>query len=83
MIIFYILLSFAYIFLNLNFSKKVIQYNGFSKGQKIINVILVWILPFIWYYLIKDIIKEAPLNTIENRKVSTYQYHETGYPRDY
>lgn len=78
--ILFILLLFT---LNLKFTFKIIKYKGFSTNQKSINITLIWLIPLIWYYLIKDIIKDPITNTIENRKVSTYQNHETGYPTDY
>ena len=67
-------------YFSLKFSKKIYQYIGYSKNRKIIHIILVWFLPFIWYYLIKDLIKISPINTIENRKISTYQNHNSDYP---
>lgn len=27
-----------------------------SKKQKLINTILIWLIPFVWFYLIKDFI---------------------------
>ena len=27
-----------------------------TKKQKILNSILIWLIPFVWYYLVKDLI---------------------------
>jgi hypothetical protein len=31
-----------------------------TKKQKILNSILIWLLPFVWYYLVKDLIDDTP-----------------------
>ncbi|WP_298510110.1 hypothetical protein [uncultured Kordia sp.] len=39
-----------------------------TKRQKILNSILIWLVPFVWYYLIKDLITdEIEIMTKEKR----------------
>lgn len=37
-------------------TKKISRSTVIHKNQKTIHIILVWLVPFIWYYLVKDIL---------------------------
>ena len=58
---------------------KTIKTNEFSKRQKIYNVILIIVIPYIWAVLIYYMLKEKPfLDELEDRgKPPDVQYYES------
>lgn len=47
--------------------------------QKIINSILIWLLPFVWYWIIKDVLKSGKTPTTKYRRGKTDgSFYESG-----
>jgi hypothetical protein len=47
-----------------------------TKRQKILNSILIWLLPFVWYYLIRDLIDDHPnVMTKKQRDAMLKKHH--------
>jgi hypothetical protein len=55
--IFLFTLLLLYFYITIKAQRKINSTNLLTKKQKNINSIMIWLLPFIWYYLIKHIIK--------------------------
>ncbi len=61
MIYFLIAISLAYLIYTLNFTLKFNKTNiYFTKNQKVLQIILMWLIPFLWIIIIKTIIKPTP-----------------------
>ena len=54
--IFIIIVLTGYLFYSLKIQIKIIEDKCFTRTQKIINSILLWIIPFLWGFIIKSII---------------------------
>ena len=48
--------------------------------KKRINIVLLWLVPFIWYWIIKSILKPTPGSSefIDEEKRQSGQYFESG-----
>ncbi len=60
-IIYIILIGFIlYLFLNytLNAQQRILKSALLNKSQKVFHSILIWVIPFFWFYLLEDIIVE-------------------------
>lgn len=57
LIIFSIIFLFLYLRHTIEAQKVVSNALVLSKRQKILNSILIWTIPFVWYYLMKDFIR--------------------------
>ena len=56
----YLILSlafFIYLFFTLKFQKEILRNLILSRRQKIINSIMIWLLPFLWFLFIKALIR--------------------------
>jgi len=56
--IFLVLIFIVYLFRTVKAQKKITQNKVLTKTQKVLNSILIWILPFAWYYIIKEMIED-------------------------
>lgn len=47
----------AYVYVSKTYTYSLVIYTSFhlNNKQKIVHCVMVWLLPFVWYYLFKDI----------------------------
>lgn len=52
----------------------------FTKNQKQVNTVILWLFPFVWYILIKGMIKRTPGSHEIKKKDDTTNnpFHESG-----
>lgn len=76
--IFLVIIILIYIYYTLKFHSKIWNSPMLNKSQKRINIFMIWIMPFVWYYLIKGIIKPSRIMTKKDRKKRKGQFYESG-----
>ncbi len=82
MIYFIIIISLTYIIYTLNFTLKFNKTNiYFTKNQKTLQIILMWLIPFLWIVVIKTIVKPSPGsdNFIKKSEDPSIEQHGGGY----
>ena len=75
-----ILLLLAHIVLSLIETRRIIKTVMLDKKQKKINIILQWIIPFLWFILINSLLKTTPgsFEVPVKNDVSSNNYYESG-----
>ena len=72
-------LLIAYLIVSIYAIIKIVKTIGFSKKQKIYNIILIIVIPFIWAVLIYYMLKEEPFSyEIEDKGNAAIHYYESG-----
>jgi len=68
--VFLLFIFLIYFYVSINSQRKIKSTILLTKKQKLINSILVWLIPFIWFFLIKHLIKsDDSIMTRGKRKV--------------
>ena len=81
---FILLLTFVYAFVSVKYSVAVIKTPVLSTGRKVINVILIWLLPFFWAMLIRQVLVLKNSGSYEidiKNDVSSNNFYESGKGR--
>lgn len=74
-----ILAILCYLYYTSKIQVRIIKTIYFSKNQKILNSVFIWIVPFIWGFIVKSILKQKPSGTItkEQRKTDPSNFYES------
>ncbi|HLC82863.1 MAG TPA: hypothetical protein VJI69_03465 [Bacteroidia bacterium] len=71
-----IILSFIHILLSA-WGTFFIQKNSLLDSQKkTLNTILLWLIPFIWFFVVKNVLKQ--ISDSDKKKESRTHFHESG-----
>lgn len=62
-----ILLGLTHVIFAIRFTKRIYRSNRFGETQKRLNTIVVWIIPFLWFLLIRDMLKPTEVMTKSKR----------------
>jgi hypothetical protein len=65
-----------------HFQNRILNTAVFTNRQKRIHILLIWILPFFWFWLIKGLIKPTEIMTKDKRKIDKSSFHESGIGQD-
>ena len=76
--IFLIILLIAYLYFTNRFRIIITNSSMLTKQQKLINLIMIWVFPFIWFWLIKEIIEPSKTITKKDRDKKTGSFYESG-----
>ena len=63
----FILLGLIHVIFAIGFTQKIYGSNRFGETQKRLNTIMVWIIPFLWFLLIRDMLKPTGVMTKSKR----------------
>lgn len=61
-----------------NYHNRIRNTPVFNNTQKNIHIVLIWIIPFIWFWIIKGIITPSETMTKHKRKTDITNYYESG-----
>lgn len=67
-----------YIIPTIKYSKKILESNKLNSSQKIINSIMIWLIPYLWYWLIKGLLQPTETMTKNKLKIDKSNYYESG-----
>ena len=73
-----ILIFFVYIYFTYKFQIVILKTNMLNSNQKKINSILIWLIPFLWFWLIKGFIKPSKTITKKDRDKKKGSFYESG-----
>lgn len=75
---FVVILIAVYLIYSIQISKKIEESEYLNQKQKRVNTILLWLIPFIWGYIIKNIIKPSKqeVMTKKKRKIGNGKYSD-------
>ena len=78
-----ILLFLLYLIYTINAQRKIISTINLNTKKKIVHSILIWVIPFLWYYLIKDLITidKGPMTKRKRDKLAKQKrggFYESG-----
>ena len=61
-------------------TRKVLKTVVFEKKQKRLNIVLLWVVPFLWYWIINSILKPIPGSSefTDEEKHQSNQFYESG-----
>lgn len=80
-----IIVFVVYILFSAYYSFKIYNTISLDRSKKLINILLTWILPFIWIYIFKDILLKTNPGSYEievknNRSSSNFYESGAGRP---
>lgn len=75
----FILLCVFYVAYTINAQIRIIRSAGLAKNKKIINSILIWLIPFIWFFLFKDLILSDNRTITKNERDRLLRKDRKGY----
>ncbi|MFI5219482.1 MAG: hypothetical protein ACHQNT_08320 [Bacteroidia bacterium] len=79
--IFLALILLVYLYFSIKIQRRILKYHVFTRNQKIIHSILVWLLPFIWGFILTAILKKplpGSAEFFEERNNHDSGYYESG-----
>jgi len=80
-LVLFILIFTCYIFCSIYFTRKIFKYPYFNQKQKKVHTLLLWLLPIVWAFVLKAILKDplpGSANFSEERKKGGSSYYESG-----
>ena len=72
-----------YIYFSLKGTNKILRTVYLDKSKRILNLVLLWLIPFLWYFVVMQILSKTPGShqvKIKN-DVSSNNFYESGLGR--